>query len=103
MSTPDFIGDSLAASTGTIVLGAPGGLGSSGLAYVFAATPHGWRQTAELGQPGTAAGDRFGAGVATMAGGTTVVANERSLFRLAACIRLPRACASGLNSKLSRA
>jgi FG-GAP repeat len=81
MSTPDFIDDSLAISGGTIVLGAPGSLGSPGRAYVFADTPQGWRQTAELGQPGTAAGDRFGAGVAAMPGGRTIViANEPLSF-----------------------
>ncbi len=72
---PDWFGDAVAVSGGTIVVGAPAiSALSSGLgrAYVFTETATGWRQTAQLEGATGAVGDSFGASVA-ISDGTIVV------------------------------
>ena len=67
----DAVGVSVAISDGTALAGAPGYAKDVGLAYVFASTGSGWRQSAELRGTATVAGDFFGYSVAIS--GTTAV------------------------------
>jgi hypothetical protein len=65
-------GESVAASGGTIVVGARGHDDGAGRAYVFTRAVTGWRQTAELKGADTGAKDNFGESVA-VSGSTIVV------------------------------
>ena len=68
----DFFGYSVALSASTAIVGSPGYKKNTGRAYVFARTPSGWKQTAELKGSDTAAGDYFGESVA-IAGASAIV------------------------------
>ncbi len=68
----DQLGDSVAISGTSVVVGAPGHADAAGEAYVFTETPGGWKQTAGLTGSDTVAGDNFGSSVA-MSGASVVV------------------------------
>lgn len=68
----DEFGAAVAVSGASAVIGAPHRDAQDGAAYVFAGSRSGWAQRAELGHPGAAAGDQFGAAVA-VSGATAVV------------------------------
>jgi drug/metabolite transporter superfamily protein YnfA len=68
----DGFGDSVAATSGTIVVGAFAHASSAGRAYVFTKTATGWHQSAELVGSDTVEGDQFGYSVAVA--GSTIVA-----------------------------
>ena len=68
----DNFGSSVAIAGATIVVGAAGHARQTGRAYVFAKTPTGWRQAAELVGSGSVIGDNFGNSVA-IAGATIAV------------------------------
>jgi len=68
----DQFGSSVSVSGTTAVVGAGGHADHAGRAYVFAKTPGGWKQTAELKGSDTVAGDYFGWSVA-ISGETIVV------------------------------
>jgi hypothetical protein len=68
----DFFGYSVAISGTTAVVSAPGFAKNAGRAYIFARTPTGWKQAAELKGSDTVAGDYFGDSLA-ISGATTFV------------------------------
>jgi nucleoside-specific outer membrane channel protein Tsx len=68
----DYFGWSVAISGEAIVVGAYGHANNAGRAYVFAETPKGWTQTAELKSADILPGDQFGSSVA-ISGPTMVV------------------------------
>jgi hypothetical protein len=68
----DYFGWSVAISGTTAVVGAYGHAQSAGRAYVFAKTPGGWKQAAELKGDDSLAGDQFGSSVA-ISGATVLV------------------------------
>ncbi len=68
----DEFGSSVAISANLAVVGAGGHDDHAGRAYVFAKTPGGWKQAAELKGSDTTAGDYFGWSVA-ISGSTIVV------------------------------
>jgi hypothetical protein len=70
-ATGDLLGQSVAISGTTIVVGAVGHANGSGLAYVFTKRATGWARVAELVGSDTKALDQFGFSVAIS--GTTVV------------------------------
>ena len=67
----DYLGDSLAISGTTAIVGADGHTKSAGRVYVFTSTAGGWKQAAELKGSDTVAGDGFGYAVAIS--GTTAI------------------------------
>ena len=67
----DTLGNSVAISGSTVIVGAYDHAKSAGRAYVFATTGSGWKQMAELQGPDTVAGDQFGSSVSVS--GTTAV------------------------------
>ena len=67
----DIFGESVAISSTTIVVGAPGYSDDAGRAYVFTKSASGWKQTANLNGSDNVAPDDFGSSVAIS--GTTVV------------------------------
>ncbi len=66
------LGESIAVSGSTVVVGAPGYDSSAGHAYVFTKSGTGWHQAGELQGSDTVAHDRFGGSVA-VSGNTIVV------------------------------
>ncbi len=67
----DYLGDSLAISGTTAVVGADGHTKSAGRVYVFTNTAGGWKQAAELTGSDTVGGDGFG--YAAAISGTTAI------------------------------
>ena len=78
----DFFGYSVAVSGTTAVVSAPGFAKNAGRAYIFARTPTGWKQAAELKGSDTVAGDYFGDSVATS--GTTSSWAQTTIARVPA-------------------
>jgi hypothetical protein len=74
----NFFGYSVAVSGTTAVVGAPGFAKNAGRAYIFARTPTGWKQAAELKGSDTVAGDYFGDSVATSGTDVIVGADDHS-------------------------
>ncbi|MGO8864464.1 MAG: fibronectin type III domain-containing protein [Acidimicrobiales bacterium] len=74
-TTGDLFGESVSVSASTIVVGAEHGNSNAGIAYVYTKGSSGWSAspTQTLKDPGTSAGDEFGATV-TIQGQTIVVA-----------------------------
>ncbi len=60
----DYLGDSVAVSGATVLVGADGHGKNAGRAYVFAETANGWKQAGEWRGSDTVAGDGFGYTVA---------------------------------------
>ena len=67
----DYLGDSLAISGTTAIVGADGHTKSAGRVYVFTSTAGGWKQAVELKGSDTVANDGFGYAVAVS--GTTAI------------------------------
>jgi hypothetical protein len=63
-SASDRFGTTVALSGSNLVVSAPGQASSAGRVYVFAETPSGWRQSAQLEGADTTPNDQFGAAVA---------------------------------------
>jgi hypothetical protein len=70
-ASSDYLGDSVAVSGATVLVGADGHRKNAGRAYVFAETANGWKQAGEWRGSDTVAGDGFGYTVAVS--GTSAV------------------------------
>lgn len=68
----DYLGTSVAVSSTTAVIGAPGSLANTGAAYVFARAGSTWAQVSKLTASVGAIGDNFGAPV-SISGGTIAI------------------------------
>ena len=77
-SASDYLGDSVAISGTTVLVGADGHKKNAGRAYVFADTDKGWKQVAEWKGSDTVAGDGFGYTVAISGTAAIVGAPDHS-------------------------